>query len=604
MFVENFTKFIKYYGAGRKFKLFGFFVLSLLVGSFEFFGIALIYPFILLIIDPESIIHTIYYRDFAHFFHVSDILTTAFILGVIVAFLFISKNLFMIVSLYLQNKFVNNWKLAISRTFMYYYLFSPYKNSLKTSASEKIYNLTFLVVQTLDGFIFRIINLVTNIVIVVMILSLLVIKFPIAAIITGVFVIFSMLFQNQLLKKKMNQIAQKIFKMSVSNNEKLIENINNIKEIKILSAENYFFKEFVKVQNDFNKIVFEENFYSGISPYIIEILVVLSLFLLAACISIQKINNTYWMVASYAIIVAAIFRIAPSLNRIQSSINAINTSRNYVKTMIMEYEKNNFSQNNFSVEEKFDLNINFKHSIKLNDVCFSYTKVPVIKNLNLEIKKGEFIGIIGLSGAGKSTLADIIMGLLPVDSGEIFVDDTKLSQNNFSSMRKLIGYVPQQVNILDGSFKRNIAWGIEESDVDEKRILEVLQKSQLNNFINGFASGVDSNVIIGAAGLSQGQKQRLAIARALYREPEILIFDEATSSLDVETEYEITQMLNDLKGDKTIIAIAHRLSTLKSCDRLVYLKSGKVIDVGTFSELSKRHPDFEKLIKLSNLGVS
>lgn len=605
MFVENFTKFIKYYGAGRKIKLFGFFILSLFVGSFEFFGIALIYPFILLIIDPESIIHTKYYQSFANFFHVSDILTNAFILGLLVAFLFIGKNLFIIVSLYLQNKFVNNWKLAISKKFMYYYLFSPYKNSLKTAASEKIYNLTFLIGQTLDGFIFRVISLVTNVVIVSMILLLLLIKFPVAAIITGVFVAFSMLFQNRMLKKKMDQVAQKIYKMSVSNNEKLMENINNLKEIKILSAENYFYKEYVKVQQDFNKILFEGNFYGGISPYIVEMLVVLSLFLLAGCISIQKISNTYWMVASYAIIVAAIFRIAPALNRIQSSINAINTSRDFVKTMLMEYEKNNFAKNNFEVSpEKSDLNINFEHSIKMQNVCFSYTKVPVIKNLDLEIKKGEFIGIIGLSGAGKSTLADIIMGLLPVDSGEILVDDSELSQKNFNALRRLIGYVPQQVNILDGSFKRNIAWGIEEKDIDEKKIIEVLKKAQMYDFVNSFEQGTNSKVIIGSTGLSQGQKQRLAIARALYREPEILIFDEATSSLDVETEHEITQMLNELKGDKTIIAIAHRLSTLKSCDRLVYLKSGKVVDVGTFKELSKRHADFEKLIKLSNLGVS
>lgn len=594
MFVENFVNFIRYYGKGRKVKLFGFFILSLIAAFLEFLGIALIYPFILLIIKPEGVIYTKYYSEFATFFHAYDILSSALILGLILMVLFVGKNLFMVFSLYLQNKFINNWKLDINKKFMQYYLFSPYKNSLGTPPSEKIYNLTFLVNQTLDGFIFRIINLVTNIAIVVMILFLLFTKFLFAAFITSIFVVFSMLFQNKFFKRKIGEISQKLLRISAVNNEKMMECINNIKEIKILSAERSFYNEYLTSQKDFTKVLFENNFYVSIPPYVIEILVVLSLFILAGIISLQNIDNASWMVAAYAIVAASIFRIAPALNRIQSSINSINTSLNFVRTMIIEYEKFDFD----FAEEKSDFSVEFNNCIKLKDVCFSYKKEPVIKGLNLEIKKGEFIGIIGLSGAGKSTLADIIMGLLPVDSGEIFIDDVELSQKNFSALRKLTGYVPQQISILDGSFKRNVALG---RTIIEDKVIKALKQAQLYDFVNGFDEGINTKVIVGSAGLSQGQKQKLAIARALYKDPEILIFDEATSSLDVETEHEITQMLNSLKGEKTIIAIAHRLSTLKSCDRLIYLKNGQIVDTGTFEELSKKHPDFEKLIKLSSL---
>lgn len=597
MFIENFTKFIKYYGKGRKFKLFGFFILSLIAGFLEFIGISLIYPFVLLIIKPQSVVYTKYYSNFSAFFHLHNVLINAFILGIIVTLLFIAKNLFTIFYLYLQNKFVNNWKFAISKSFMHYYLFLPYKSSLETPPSEKIYNLTFLINQTLDGFILRIINLITNLTIVTMILSLLFIKFFCSALATSIFVIFSLLIQNKIFKKKIVEISQKLFKTSSSNNEKTMECINNIKEIKILSAENYFYNDYLNSQKNFTKIASENNFYSSIPPFVIEIFVVLSLFILAGIISLQNIDDTSWMIVSYAVITAAIFRIAPALNRIQTSITWINTSRDYAKTMLLEYEKLNLNL----VEEKSDLNIEFKNHIKLEDVSFSYKKVPVIKNINLEIKKGEFIGIIGLSGAGKSTLADIIMGLLPIDNGKIIVDETELNSKNFNILRKLIGYVPQQINILDGSFKRNIAYGIDEEKIDEKKIIEVLKQAQLYDFVSDFDEGVNSKMIVGSSGLSQGQKQRLAIARILYRNPEILIFDEATSSLDVETEHEITRMLNELKGEKTIIAIAHRLSTLKSCDRLIYLKSGKIIDIGSFEELSKKHADFEKLIKLSHI---
>jgi len=600
MLIENFSKFVKYYGRGRKLKLFGFFLLSFVAGILEFLGIALIYPFILLIIEPESVIHTKYYMDFANFLHLNNILATALVLGLVVTAVFVAKNLFMIFSLYLQNKFVNNWKFAIGKKFIHYYLFSPYKNSLKTSPSEKFYNLTFLITQSIDGFICRIINLSTNSVIVLMIMVLLFMKFPIPAAATTIFIIFSVIFQHKFFRAKIKEVAQQFTKTSVLSNEKTMESIHNLKEIKILSAEDYFYNEYLTAQKDYQEVMTKNNFYGAIPPYIVEILVVLALFLLAGLISFQNIENEYWMVASYAIIVAAIFRIAPALNRIQIALNAINTSRDFVKTMIAEYEKNDFD----FVEEKSDSKIEFKDKIQLKNISFAYKKENVIKDLNLDIKKGEFVGIIGLSGAGKSTLADIIMGLLPIDSGEILMDETQINAENFSVLRKLIGYVPQQINILDGSFKRNVAWGLEDEKIDEDKVVDVLKRAQIYEFVSKFEGGINSKIILGSMGISQGQKQRLAIARALYRDPEILIFDEATSSLDVETEHEITNMLNNLKGEKTIVAIAHRLSTLKSCDRLIYLKDGELVDTGTFEELSQKHLDFEKLIRLSSLGLN
>lgn len=599
MHVENFTKFIKYYGRDRKFKLFCFFILSLIAGLLEFSGIALIYPFILLIINPSLVINNKYYTNFTNFFHVHNFIIIAFILGIFIVLVFIIKNLFMIWNLYLQNKFINNWKLDISKKYMRYYLYSSYKNSLTTAPSEKIYNVSSLIIQTIDGFISRIINLVTNSVIMIMVLILLFIKFPVAASFATAFVIFSMSFQSNFFKKKIKDLAQKFVNTSILSNEKTMECINNLKEIKILSAEDYFYNDYVNIQQEYNRINLQNSLYTTMPPYIIEILTVLTLFLLAGIISIQNIHNTSWMIASYAIIAAAMFRVAPALNRIHTALNSINASRDFAKMMILEYEKNNLD----AIEEKSDVEIKFANLLKLVNISFSYRKnKPVIEDLNLEIKKGEFIGIIGLSGTGKSTLADIIMGLLPVDSGEIYVDNVKLSQNDFDSLRKLIGYVPQQINILDGSIKRNVAWGIKEADIADEKVINALQKAQIYDFIERLEGGINSKAIIGSTGLSQGQKQRLAIARALYQDSEILIFDEATSSLDVETEHAITQVLNELKGEKTVIAIAHRLSTLKSCDRLIYLKNGKIVDTGAFDELAGKHADFDKLIKLSSIN--
>lgn len=598
MLLENFKKFITYYGKGRKLKLVGFFLLSLIAGLFEFVGIALIYPFIMLLVMPENIIHSKIYMSFTHYIHIHNFTIVALILGLFVIMLFVAKNLFMIWNLYLQNKFINNWKLDINKVFMNYYLFAPYKNLLKTAPSEKIYNLTFLTTNTLDGFVLRVIILATNIIITAMILLLLFVKFPIAAVITTIFVLVSMLIQGKFFKERTTETSKKLYKASMLSNNKTIEGINNLKELKILSAEENFLNDYVETQTELNQLLFENNFYSSIPPYIIEIFIVLSLLIMAGIIYFQS-QDVSGTIASYAIIVAAIFRIAPALNRIQISINVINNSRGFVKAMLKEYEDSDFS----AMETKCNLEIDIREYLVLNNIRFAYAEKQIIKGLNLVIKKGEFIGIIGLSGAGKSTLADIIMGLLPVDSGEVLVDGLRLTKENFCALRSLIGYVPQQINVLDCSFKKNIAWGIDEKNIDEEKVINALKMAQLYDFVMEFDQGLDANVIVGSSSLSQGQKQRLAIARALYRDPKILIFDEATSALDVETEYEITQMLNTLKGEKTIIAIAHRLSTLKSCNRLIYLKDGVILDSGTFGELSERHADFENLIKLSNLNT-
>lgn len=527
-----------------------------------------------------------------------NVLGNAFVIGFLVVLVFLLKNFFMIFTVYLQNKFTNNWKLDLNKKFLEYYLFSSYKNSLKTSAAEKVYNLTSLTAQVVDGFVMRGINAMTNITIVAIILLFLIIKFPFAAIFTSAFIVFSMVLQSKVFKKIAGELSDKYFKTSVLMNNKIIENINNLKELKILSAEKHFYDDYMLIQREVAKFSTQVGFYNSIPPYIIEIFIVVSMLILAGIISAQNIQNTSGMIASYAIVVAAIFRIAPALNRIQTSINAMNSFRGFVKPMNEKYSDFEFTD----FETKSAFNIEFKNELKLENVSFSYDGVKqVIDSLNMQIKKGEFVGIIGLSGAGKSTLADIIMGLLPVDSGYVFVDDFRLDESNFSALRKLIGYVPQQISIFETSFKRNVAWGLDDENIDDKKIVRALKKAQLWDFVKGFEKGINELAISPSKGLSQGQKQRLAIARALYRDPEILIFDEATSSLDVEVEHEITQMLNELKGVKTIVAIAHRLSTLKCCDRLIYLREGKVVDAGSFSELSARHADFEKLIRLSNL---
>lgn len=594
MFLENFRKFLKYYGKGRYLKLAGFTGLSFIAGCLEFIGVALIYPFILLIIQPESVSN--FNLGIIKF---TDSYESGLLIGLIVFFVFIFKNFFILMVLYIQYCFTGNWKVDIVNDFMKYYLYSPYKISMQVPPADKFYLIESVCLQVVDNFLIRVLNLFTNIIIVFMILALLFIKFPLPAFFTTIFVCLSLFIQNKYFKKRTSDLSIELAVQTANYKNALLQNINNLKDLKILSSENVFYENFCNSLRSFYKIKDIYSFYVSIPPYIIEILVVGSLFVMAYVLSMQNLDGNSSLIASFAVVVAALFRIAPALNRVQTSIININSTRKFVKQINDAYEQYDLA--NFrAIKVETQSPISFQNSILLRNVNFSYNdSKQVLKNISIEINKGDFVGIIGLSGAGKSTLADVLTGLLPVDSGEIIIDNLPLTQNNFASFRRIIGFIPQQINILDASIKENVAWGCD--IIDEEGVVKALKAAQLYDVISELSGDINAKIIVGSNGLSQGQKQRLAIARALYRDPEILIFDEATSALDVQVENEITEMLTQISKSKTIIAIAHRLSTLKACNKLIYMKDGQIVDVGSFDELSARYEEFASLVKLSSI---
>lgn len=593
--LKDLFKFIQYYGKRRKLKIFGFFLVSLISGLFEFIGIGLIYPFLMLIINPQEVIEYKSIVTVINYFHINHILTITALIGFLIVLMFLFKNLLMILCIYLQNKFVINWKTDLNKMLMKFYLKAPYFNVFRTTNSEKIYNLTILTAQTLETFVIKSFVFFTNSVITAIILSLLFIKFPYVASFSVIFVAISMFMLNKFFKQKTEILAPQMLSYSLKNNNQVIENIKNSKEIRIFSAEDYFLNKFGKIQKENNDVIFRNTFFASIPPYLVEIIMVVALIIFAGLITLKNYGETSKIIASYGLILGVIFRIAPSLNRIQVALNHMNSSKEFIKKMNNEYEQNHFDiVANVTTPDK---QIKFNDKISLKDVSFEYQEnTPVLKNVSFEIKKGEFVGIVGLSGAGKTTLADILMGLLPIKSGEIFVDDVKITEENFSTLKNLTGYVPQEISLLEDNFKNNVAWGQDENNINEEFVIESLKQAQLIDVVEK-SGGINSMI----RGLSQGQKQRLMIARGLYRNSDVLIFDEATSSLDVETEHEITQMLTSLKGNKTIIVIAHRLCTLKECDKLIYLNDGAIVDIGTFKELEKNHDDFKNLIKLSQI---
>ena len=247
--------------------------------------------------------------------------------------------------------------------------------------------------------------------------------------------------------------------------------------------------------------------------------------------------------------------------------------------------------------------MSFEEKILVKQMSYSYDKKEnVLNNVNLSIKKGEFIGIVGLSGAGKSTFVDCLLGLLDY-KGSISVDNEILNYENFQKFRNIIGYVPQKICTVEGDIYANVAWGIERKDIDKEKVDKVLKEAQLYDQLKQTENGLEIELKQDGTGLSGGQMQRIGIARALYRDPEIIILDEATANLDVKIENKLTDILANLKGQKTIIAIAHRLSTLVNCDRIAYIKDGTIVDVGTFKDLASKYSDFKEIVKLSRIKL-
>ncbi len=599
MYITYLNKFLEYFGAKRKIKLLIFAIMGLIAGLLEFVGIAMIYPFVMIIVNPTAVnTYTKYVPDFVM---ALPPLSIAMVFGATALGLFILKNLYMILFMFVQCKFLQKWTQSINNYFMDFFLYAPHNVVQKIPNSEKLYILNTLSNQATTGFITRIVTLITNIIIVASVIMLILCKFFVAGSISFIFVVLTILIQNKLLKRGVSEINNRIVKVAKGINNITYSNINNIKEIKIQGVERIADNLYEKFGKEITDLYAKLNFFSAMSPYLVETIIVMSLIVLGLMILLQTGGQQYTLIASYAMLVAAIFRIAPALNRIQSSLINLPPTLKFVieLTDICEkYELQTFNYSDSNDTQKSE----FNNTIELKNINFSYNKeTPVLKDISFKLNKGDFVGIIGLSGAGKSTLADVLTGLLPPESGQILVDGKEITTELYHGFRKLIGYVSQDIRIMDCSFRENVAWMQPANAIDDQKVELLLKSVKLWDVVETYKNGIYSTPIVGESGLSKGQMQRLAIARALYRDPELILLDEATSALDVKTEHEIINTLKDYSKDKTIISIAHRLSVLQACNKLIYMEAGRIKDVGNFTELADKYPDFAELVKLSGL---
>lgn len=498
-------------------------------------------------------------------------------------FFYVFKVLFLTYSNWKQSKFSSNLTAALSKELFLGYMYAPYSFHLRKNSSELIRNIqseTSIFTSLSQQFIY----LLTEIAVIIGVCIMLFIIEPFGTIVIFIIITIAVLLFHLLTKKKIKKWGVKRQEHVTGSYKKLIQGLGGVKDIKILGREEYFTEQFDLHNVENAKILTKLGTIEQIPRLYLELLSIIGLAGITISIILQN-KPLSDLISTMGLFVAAAFRMLPSVNKIMAAMQRLSFSKPAINTIYNELcEIRGLNKN---VENK-KIDFHFKNSITIEQINFSYpeSSIKVLDNITFKITKSSCIGIIGKSGSGKSTLIDIMLGLLDPDSGNIKIDGINIVQHT-KDWQSIIGYVPQSIYLLDDTLRNNIAFGLNESEIDDVAIYNSIIAAQLTDFINELPEGLETYVGERGVRLSGGQRQRIGIARAIYRNPEILFFDEATSALDTNTETGVMESINKLKGKKTIIIVAHRLSTLSNCDVIYKIENGKIVNSGSSIDMLK-----------------
>ncbi|MEC9293245.1 MAG: ABC transporter ATP-binding protein [Chloroflexota bacterium] len=497
----------------------------------------------------------------------------------LLATVFAIKSLFLAFLAWRSMRFVYRLQAELSLRLFNYYLLQPYTFHLQRNSAQLIRNTTTEVSQfaTVLNSLFM---LVSEGLVMIGLGALLVFVEPFGALCVIVILGGAGLAYHRLTRMSILSWGEERQFNEGMRIQHLQQGLGSVKDIKLLGREEGFVDRFSQ-HNLRNAHAWEKITALQQLPRLgLEFLAVLGLAVLVVAMVFQgRALDT--LVPTLGVFAIAAFRLMPSVNRMLGGINALRFSTPVINTL--HTELNSLSKDSPSLSKSPLL---FTHELKLNGVTFTYpaAEKQALIDISLSIPKGNTIGIIGKSGAGKSTLVDVLLGLLAPKSGTVTVDGANI-QAHMRSWQDQIGYVSQAIFLTDDSFRRNVALGIPDEKIDDKAIWRAIHAAQLAYLVEELPEGLSTMVGERGIRLSGGQRQRIGIARALYHDPPVLVLDEATSSLDMETEHGVMESVQALHGSKTIVIIAHRLSTIENCDNLYVLNEGKVVDTGTVEQI-------------------
>ena len=496
--------------------------------------------------------------------------------------LYLVKNAYLLFEYNIQYKFVYGNMFELQRKMLDIYLHRPYEYFLKAKSGELIRSINNDVGNTFSLLI-TLLGLFTEIFVSGMLVIAVFMITPVVTSAMAVIMLILLIGINFFIKPILRKSGKDYKKANAETNKWMIQAIEGIKDLKVMHKEGFFVENFTKYGR-INISSLRKNQILGITPrFLIEAVSMSSMFLVVAIMVYNGVELETIVPILSAVAMAAI-RLLPSVNRISNALTAIAYTEPMVDTVIETLDdlntvnnlrKNNttaVSQNDFKKIKRLQNNIEFKN------ISYAYpaTDEDVLEDVSIKIKKGESVGIVGNSGAGKTTTVDLILGLLKPHQGQILIDGVDI-YDDMDDWLAQIGYIPQSIFMLDDSIRANVAFGVLENEIDNDSVWAALKEASLDKFVKDLPDGLDTMIGERGVRLSGGQRQRIGIARALYTNPEVLFFDEATSALDDDTEAAILESINSLHGKKTLVNIAHRKSTIESCDHIFRVANGKIV---------------------------
>lgn len=564
---------LKYVLSGKdKLHLLFLFLLVMIGSMLELLGVSIFMPFIEIITDTNKI----YENYWLYFFYTKLSFDNATIFLAIVAvfiiFIYIIKNFFLVLEKNAIYKFSYNLQHRLAKKMMLSYMYEPYTFHLGKNVAE----LTRGLQTDTDNFAKVIIHFIELVMELFVCASLGVYLFIISkaiTIITLTIVGISAISYVLITKERLHRLGQKNQKYNSDIIQYVNQSMGGIKEIKVLGREEYFIKKFSDTFKDNGRCLRIIRLASVLPKYFIEAACMTGLLSSVIVEIYYGQDNLSEFIPKLAVFATAAFRLMPSVGRINEHTAALNSN---IPSIDLVY-------NDLKEIENLHINENIKDDswkltkeVKISNLSYKYpdSEKEVLNGLSMTISCGQTIALIGGSGAGKTTLADIILGLLTPQKGIVEADGMDVFKN-LNTWQKEIGYIPQAIYLSDDTILNNIAFGIDEKQIDMNAIVEATKKAQIYDFIQSLPNGFNTMVGDRGARLSGGQRQRIGIARALYHDPEVLILDEATSALDNETESAVMEAIDGLHGQKTIIIIAHRLTTIRNADVIYEIGDGK-----------------------------
>ena len=562
----------------QKNRIFILFIITLIGACLEVLGVSLMLPLMSAIMSPDIIETNKTVKWVCELLDLHSHRTFVVVCIIALIFVFIVKDLFLMLEYYIQARFVYNNRFATQQRLLHAYMSRPYEYFLNAKSGEVLRvinedtNRTFSLLMTLLG-------MLTEVVISIALIITIFVVDPLMTGFVAVILLLIMLLILKVVRPKLKREGVNYQKHYALTNMWMLQAINGIKEVKVSHKEEYFEKNYEKSGR---KTIRAEKFNTvcnNIPRLLIEMGSVCSMLIVLA-ILIYKGRDMATLMPSLGAFAMAAVKLMPSANRIVGGFTSVSYLGSSVDKLIEDLkslEEYNYADVH-SVEAVGDAaDISLEKEIVFKDISYKYPSGEqyVLERASMTVPVGKSVGIVGKSGSGKTTAVDIILGLLAPQQGQVMADGVDVMEH-YATWLSHIGYIPQMIFMLDDTVRANVAFGIDKKSVDDTDVWKALEEAQLADFVRSLPDGLDTEIGERGVRLSGGQRQRIGIARALYPNPELIIFDEATSALDNETEAAIMESINSLHGKKTMIIIAHRLQTIEECDIVYRVEDGKI----------------------------